>query len=208
MAEKPSRTWLWMSCALLASLMIAALVLRALGAGHRGTILGLQLTARWSYCFFLPAYAGGALATVFGPLFQPLARRARSLGLAFASAHLTHFALVIWIYHISARPPLSNGLAAFFGTALLLTYLLALFSIPTLAARLPARAWWALRNFGMDFIALAFLRDFLQDPFNRSMAHVVGYLPFAALGLVAVAVRIVAYIKRLRHRWLAPQAAA
>ena len=206
-AAKRSHTVVWMTGASLVAALIAGLTLTVFGTGSKGTLLGLQLTARWSYCLFVPAYVGGALATVYGPSFQPLARRGRDFGLSFASAHLMHFGLVLWLYHISPRPPLGTGSAIFFGVALALTYLLALLSIPTLAGRLPPPIWWALRAFGMDFIALAFLRDFLRDPLNRSPAHLTAYLPFVALGLLAAALRAMAYAKRLRHKWLAPQGA-
>ncbi|MBW4052623.1 MAG: hypothetical protein HIU85_14395 [Proteobacteria bacterium] len=199
-----SRTAFWMAGAYLGSLAIAAGILWTMGAGQRGTLTGLQLTARWSYLFFLAAYTGGALTTVFGPVFQPLARRGRDLGLAFASAHLTHLCFVLWDYHISAHPPVPTSSAIYFGLAAVFTYLLALFSIPGLAAELNPHVWWALRTLGMDYIAIAFLRDFLHDPFNGSLSHLIGYLPFIALGSAAVAVRVVAYAKRLRRWWLAP----
>jgi len=54
---------------------------------NRGEKLGVALraTARWSFLLFWLAYAGGALATLFGPKFQALARRGRDFGLSFAS---------------------------------------------------------------------------------------------------------------------------
>jgi hypothetical protein len=193
-----------MGGAYLVSLAIAGLILAALGAGERGTVIGLQLTARWSYCFFILAYVGGPLATWFGQTFQGLARRGRALGLAFASAHLTHLCLVAWLYYISSKPPVPAFSAVYFGIAAFFTYLLALFSIPTLAARLPARLWWGLRTFGMEYIALAFLRDFLQSPISRSLLHTAAYLPFVALGLVAALIRIAAYIEKARRKWMRP----
>jgi hypothetical protein len=202
-----SRTWYYILGAFLASVVLAGTVLAAVGAGHRGTIIALQLTARWSYCFFLPAYVGGALAALFGTAFQSLARRARDLGLAFGSAHLTHLSLVGWLYYISARPPVGTFTAIYFGIAAILTYLLALFSIPTLVARLPPRVWWWLRTLAMEYIALAFLTDFLHQPFNQGLAHLAAYLPFIGLAAAAALVRIAFYSKRLRQRRFAPQAA-
>jgi hypothetical protein len=189
-----------MGGAYLGSLAIAVLALAAFGAAERGTDIGLQLTARWSYCFFILAYVGGPLATVFGPVFKPLARRGRELGLAFASAQATHLCLVVWIYHISPKPPIPLSGAIYFGIAAFFTYLLALFSIPGLVAKLPPRLWWALRTFGMEYIALAFLRDFLHKPFSGSLKDVVGYLPFVLLGLTAALVRIAAYVKKARRK--------
>ena len=198
-ANKP-RVGIWMGGAYLGSLAIAVPVLAAFGAGDRGTTFGLQLTARWSYCFFILAYVGGPLATLFGPAFQRLARRGRELGLAFASAHVTHLCLVVWLYYVSPDPP-GALVAIYFGIAALLTYLLALFSIPALLAKLPPSLWWGLRTLGMDYIAIAFLRDFLHSPFNGSLLHLVGYLPFVAVGLVAALIRIAAYAKKARRKW-------
>jgi hypothetical protein len=199
-AKNPGITG-WMGGAYLGSLAIAGLVLAALGAGERGTTFGLQLTARWSYCFFILAYVGGPLATLFGPAFQGLARRGREFGLAFASAHLTHLCLVVWLYYISPEPPIPASSALYFGIAALFTYLLALFSIPALVAKLPVSLWWGLRTLGMDYIALAFLRDFLHSPYSGSLLHLIGYLPFVAIGLAAALIRIAAYARKARRKW-------
>jgi hypothetical protein len=197
---KKAQVGLWMGGAYLGSLALAGLALAALGDGVRGTTFGLQLTARWSYCFFILAYVGGPLAALFGPAFVGFARRGRELGLAFASAHLTHLCLVAWLYYISPEPPVGTFAAVYFGIAALLTYLLALFSIPTLVARLPPSLWWALRTLGMDYIAIAFLRDFLHSRFSGSLLHLVGYLPFIALGLATAVIRIAAYAKKMLRR--------
>lgn len=202
-----SRTAYWMAGAFLASLVLASITLAALGVGHHGTIIGLQLTARWSYCFFLPAYVGGALAALFGTAFQPLARRGRDLGLSFASAHLTHLSLVAWLYYISPRPPVGEFSAIYFIIAAIFVYVLALFSIPTLAAKLSPRAWWWLRTVGMEFIAIAFLSDFLRNPFEGGLARLAAYLPFIVVGCAAALLRIAYYSKRLRQKRLIPQAA-
>lgn len=189
-----------MSTAFLAALAMAAAVLAARGVGHTGTVTALRLTARCSYCFFLPAYIGGTLVATFGAAFRPLAQRGRDLGLAFASAHLVHLGLVMWDYHISSRPPIGAGAALFFGVAVLFTYVLALFSIPKLAALLPRKVWWLLRTVGMEYIALAFLSDFLRNPFGHGAVEVAAYLPFAGLGSAAALLRWLDYVKLLRAR--------
>jgi hypothetical protein len=58
-----------------------------------GTQVALQATARLSFVLFWPAYSAAALAALFGPSFQPLRRRVREFGLAFAAAHLVHLEL-------------------------------------------------------------------------------------------------------------------
>jgi len=72
-----------------------------------------------------------------------------------------------------------------------------------LVVKLPAILWWALRTLGMDYIALAFLLDFLNSPFS-SLLHLIGYLPFVAVGLVAALIRIAAYTKKAHRKWTRP----
>ncbi|MHB1871743.1 MAG: hypothetical protein ACYCT1_12960 [Steroidobacteraceae bacterium] len=201
MTTVQSRAAPWMGAGLLGSIALASAALVWLGAGQRGTVTALQLTARWAYCFFWPAYAGGALANLFGTRFEPLARRARVLGLAFAAAMLAHIAMIVRLYAISVREPIPLSSAIYFGIGLLFAYTLALFSVPALAARLPARARRWLFTLGLEYIALAFLRDFLHDPFARSLDHLLGYLPFVALALLALLLRVLVYGKRLHGAW-------
>lgn len=169
----------WIGSAFCAALGLAALVLAALGLGERGTDVALQATARLSFLLFWPAYVAGALTALFGPAFEPLKRRAREFGLAFASAHLVHLALVAWLTHIGHAPP--RGTFVFFGVAVLWTYLLALFSIGHLQQTLGSWGWWFLRVVGLNYIAYAFAIDFLRYPQFGSFKYLVGYLPFAVL---------------------------
>ena len=85
------RSWsgpaVWMGLAFGAALILTAAVLTVFGAGELGTLLGLQMTARFSFLLFWPAYAGSALWALFGQTFLPLKRRGREFGLAFASVH-------------------------------------------------------------------------------------------------------------------------
>lgn len=194
--EKP-HTAAWMGGALVTTAVLGTAELLRHGAGPHGIEGALRLTARWAYCFFWPAYAGGALTATFGPVFRPLARRARELGLAFASAQSFHILLVAWLYAISPTPPLSPALATFFLTAIAFMYLLALCSIPALAARLPPPLWRALRTVGMEYIAFAFLLDFVRHPFALQTRHLIEYTPFALLGLGALLLRLMGYARAL-----------
>jgi hypothetical protein len=187
-----------MGGALLIAFLIGAGTLLYLGIGLKGTYTAIRLTARWSYGFFWLAYTGGPLAVVFGPRFQPVARRGRELGLAFASAHLMHVGLVAYLYRISSTPPIPTSAAIFFGIALGFTYLIALLSIPRLASALPRWLWRAIVIVGMEFIALAFLRDFLRYPFGHGIARVIFILPFTVLAVAAALLRITAYWMKLR----------
>jgi hypothetical protein len=191
-------TVLWMLSAFCAAGGLAGLVLAALGFDERGTDIALQATARFSFLLFWPAYAGGALATLFGPMFEPLKRHGREFGLAFASAHLIHIALVGWLIQIGAPPPL--GTFVFFGIALLWVYLLALFSIVRLQRMLGPKVWWLLRWIGLNYIAYAFAADFLRVSPVDSLKHLIGYFPFAVLSVLGPALCLAAFLWRVAIR--------
>ena len=85
-----------MGAAFFVSLALAAIVLSRNGTGEHALVPALQLTARWSFLLFWIAYAGGAVAALFGSALAPLGQRGREFGLAYASAMTVHFSLVIW----------------------------------------------------------------------------------------------------------------
>jgi hypothetical protein len=188
-----------MGCAFCAALGLAGVVLAALGLGEHGTDVALQATARLSFLLFWPAYAGSALATLFGPAFEGLKRRAREFGLAFASAHIIHLTLVAWLTHIGAAPPL--GSFVFFGIAVIWTYLLALFSIGRLQHILGSKGWWLLRVIGLNYIAYAFAVDFLRASPDGSFKYLIGYLPFSVLAIVGPILCLAAAARRSAHVW-------
>lgn len=193
MTQRPA-TRNWIGSAFLSALVAAAIVLAAFGSGIPGTGRALQVTARLSFILFWAAYAGGALARLFGSTFRPMARRGRQFGLAFASAHLIHIALVIWLYWISPQPPLGPALFWFFAIGLMWTYLLALFSINRLSQALPPWLSRILRLAGMEYISFAFLYDFVNQPFHIHALYLLGYLPFATLSVMGTALRLAAWM--------------
>lgn len=191
-----SAAW-WMVTALGANLLLAAIIIATRGAGISGTSLALDVTARMAFLWFWAAYTGGALSTLFGPAFLPLKRLGRELGLAFAAALLVHLALVAWRCWIGAAP--SIDVFVFFGPVAALTFILALLSFGNLHTILGAKAWQLLRTIGMNVILYAFLKDFMQDPLHGGTRHLVGYLPFAAMAIVAPLTRLAAWAMRRRE---------
>src|SRR5271154_2711182 len=128
--NKPT-TAQWMGASFAGALVIFLAIY--LGGGHGEKLgLGLRATARWSFLLFWLASAGGALATLFGPRFEALARRARDFGLSFASAHLVHLGLVAWVFYVSGIP-FRRSAVVFFGIGVFWVYLLALLSIKRVA---------------------------------------------------------------------------
>jgi hypothetical protein len=177
---------LWMGAAFAVALAISAIVLGLNGPDNKSVRLALELTARWSFLLFLLAYGGNALAAVFG--WTSVKGRGREFGLSFAAAHLVHVGLVIWLGIILGRVPLSGGLLLFFLVGLFFTYLLALLSFGGVKALGPA--WPPLRFVAMNYILLAFGRDFVlpvihPKPAQYTLAHFLAYAPFAALSIAA-----------------------
>jgi len=163
------------------------------GAGERGTVIALRVTARWSFLLFWLAYTGSATARLFGPRLAGLARRARDFGLAFASAQVVHVSLVLWIFYLA---PESNGGMVFFWVGIFCTYLLALISLPRLHDTLGPRLWQTLRTAAIEYIALVFAADFILVPLqaNGLSKYPVSYLPFALLLIGGVGLRVAAHL--------------
>jgi hypothetical protein len=176
----------WMGAAFAAALAITAITLALHGTDNKATRLALELTARFSFVLFWLAYAGGAIATLFR--IEALAGRGREFGLAFAAAHLVHIGLVIWLGVLMGKVPLSGGLLLFFLVGLFFIYLLAFLSFGGAKALGPL--WRPLRFIGMNYILIAFARDFVlpvlyPKPAQYNAAHFVAYAPFAAASILA-----------------------
>lgn len=193
--QPPTAVRAWMVVGFLIALTLAVIVLGFFGTEERGTALALRMTARWSFFLFWLAYAGSAIAKLFGPRFDGLARRGRELGLAFASAQLIHLGLIFWFYHVTTNP---GGRMVFFWVGMLCTYLLALFSLPRVRDALGPRLWRIFRTGAVEYIALVFAVDFkLLPPQLGDGKDPLSYLPFALMLVIGVSLRIAALI---RHR--------
>jgi hypothetical protein len=204
--KRNSAPVLWMSVAFGVALALAVAVLAVAGTDTKSIRLALELTARWSFLLFWMAYAGGAIAALFGPALAPLARRGRDFGLAFAAAHLVHIGLVVWLYQISTRPPLSGSLFVFFTIGIAWTYLLAALSFGGLSRALGPRRWRLVRILGLNYILLAFAYDFVPSGVHTAILHpdvrhFAGYVPFAAMSVAAPLLNFAAAAHR---RWGMP----
>jgi len=196
MMAKPN-VMLSMGSAFGIALATVAIVLALNGTGEKSIRLALELTARWSFLLFLLAYAGNALAALSG--WTVISGRAREFGLSFASAHLVHVGLVIWLGVILGRVPLSGGLLLFFLVGLFFTYLMAALSFGGVKAL--GAAWPPLRFIAMNYILIAFARDFIlpviyPKPAQHNLAHFIAYAPFLVLSVAAPLVVLAAHMRR------------
>jgi hypothetical protein len=198
MTRRHDPAWIWMIGAFGGALALAVAVLAVYGTGSDGLRLGVRVTARWSFLFFWLSYAGGALAILFGPAFAELARQARALGLAFATALLVHIGLVVWLGVAIGQIPLQGGLLGFFLVALLFTCLLALMSFGIGMRRL-GPLWRPLLVLATTYILIAFGRDFVLGALDQKAhqwLYALEYLPFALLSLVAIPLRLAAFLRQ------------
>src|ERR1700749_4721792 len=186
MTRRHDPAWVWMIGAFGGGLALAGVVLADYGTGPVGIGQAVRYTARWSFLFFWLSYTGGAMAILFGPAFAGLARRARALGLAFATALQVHIGLVVWLGVATSQIPLQGGILLFFLAGLFCTYLLVLLSFG-IGTRNLGRLWRPLIFLATTYILIAFGRDFLSF---------VEYVPFALLSLIAIPLRLAAFLRQ------------
>src|SRR5271155_1608802 len=198
MTRKHDPAWVWMIGALGGALALAGAVLAGYGTGPDGIGQAVRVTARWSFLFFWLSYVGGAMAILFGPAFAGLARRARALGLAFATALQVHIGLVVWLGVVIGQIPLQGRILLFFLAGLFCTYVLVLLSFG-IGARKLGRLWRPLLFLATTYILVAFGRDFLLDAPGQLTQHwllFVEYVPFALLSLIAIPLRLAAFLRQ------------
>jgi hypothetical protein len=189
---------IWIIGAFGGALALAGAVLADYGTGPDGIGQAVRYTARWSFLFFWLSYVGGAMAILFGPVFAGLARRARALGLAFATALQVHIGLVIWLGVVIGEIPLQGGLLLFFLAALFFSYLLALLSFGVGTRKL-GRLWRPLLLLATTYILIAFGRDFVMGALSQNVRYwryAAEYVPFALLCLIAIPLRLAALLRQ------------
>jgi len=193
-ARWPTTATLSMAAGFLIAFMLAAVILAIFGVGDRGTVIALRATARWSFLLFWLAYAGGAMAKLFGPRFNTLAQQGRTMGLAYASAQLMHVALIFWLFYLAGRP--GGGMVVFWA-GIACTYLLALFSWPRLRDALGLRWWRIVRTIAMEYIAYVFAVDFILGPLHGHgvAGYPLSYVPFAIVLVVGASLRMAAAVR-------------
>jgi hypothetical protein len=196
-----------MGIAFAVALALSSVVLAISGTNPDSLRAALRLTGRWSFLLFWPAYAGGALAALFGSALARLAGRGRDFGLAYASAQSVHLGLVIWLFLITLRPPLVGKSLALFSLGMIFTYVLAVFSVGGMSRILGFRGWRALRVVGMNYILFAFAVDFVLPAVRWNSHHgirrLVEHAPFAAMCLAAPVLVVAAAAQRglaTRHK--------
>jgi hypothetical protein len=188
-----------MAAAFSVALLIVIVIRLHAPPAHR-VDAALRATARWSFAWFWLASTGGALTALFGSRFRPIAQHARDFGLAYASAHVVHLSLVAWVLYGSVTAFDQTALI-FFGIGVFWTYLLALLSIKSLAARVNPTLLRILRIVGVEYIGVVFLVDFSKHLFETGLYSLLYYLPFQLLAVAGPLLRLTVLLRR----WLTPR---
>jgi hypothetical protein len=184
----------WMLASMAVALVMVIVIRLNFGPRER-MVNALQATARWSFALFWLATVASPLRTLFGSKFKTLAQHARDLGLCYASAHLVHLGLVVWMFMVSV-PDLSRQFVIFFGAGVFWTYLLAALSFGAVSGAIGARAARVLRIIGVEYLSLVFFVDFNKDPMEGGPRRIAYYAPFLALTIAGPLLRLAALAKR------------
>jgi len=193
------RVFVWIALGFCANLALTGVAVIALQREFKAIQVALLTSARVTFLFFWPAYAGSALVSLFGDRFSFLRRHAREFGLSFAGALSLHLGAVAWLC-LAGHPPNASTFVIF-GVAAVLAYLLALFSVARVREAMPATVWTFLRTFGVNYIALAFLLDFKRRSFSDA-GEVLIYVPFAALIVAGILMKLAVWAQKRRESFL------
>jgi DMSO/TMAO reductase YedYZ heme-binding membrane subunit len=185
------------ACALGAAggLAAGALGLATGGAGAEGLRLAARYTARLAFLLFLPVYLASAWHRLApGAASRWTLRRRRALGLGFASAHSVHLAALLAAVRASGEP-MALSTAVVGGGAYAMTLAMALTSNDAAVRRL-GRRWKTLHRVGIHWIWFVFAFSYA----GRVAGGHAFFVPFAALALGALALRLVAWRAARRRR--------
>jgi hypothetical protein len=187
---------LWMGGAFSTALVLAIVAIAMTPRAGDHVAAALRATARLSFLFFWPAYAGSAIALLFGRRFALLARYGREFGLAYASAQLVHVLLVSWLV-VHSTQPFIEATMPFFSIGFLWTYFLAFSSFERLQHLFNPNLLRVLRNLGLEYIALVFFADFVIGPIESGIKHPIEYIPFSFLLICGFFLRLAATMRRM-----------
>jgi hypothetical protein len=185
--------------AVAASVVVAAMKLAGASDLDHGLPSAVSAVARVAFVPFWLSYTGGAWVALGFRRFVVVRDHARELGLAFAAAIAIHICLILWQTLRGDPPALMT--AVIFGVAALLTLILTVISFRSFADRLPRVALARFRAYATTYVALVYLLDFAHRPQPDGLHYWVAYGSFAALDVVGLTVRVLAWLREVSKTW-------
>lgn len=175
---------------------MTAIVLGVHGTGEDGMRALLRATARTSLALFLLAYLASTLrALVDRPFTRWLIRNRRYVGVSFAVSHLVHGIAIVGLSRATATPPEPGTLVAG-GLAYGLLAAMTATSFDRSAGWLGPRAWSRLHRTGIHYLWFVFAFTFAGTLSQAQGAHAVWAALSSAALVGALALRVVAWLRR------------
>ena len=190
------RGWRLTAVATLLVCLMSAVLLLVYGVGEDGLRSVIRNTARTSFVLFLAGFAGPALAALRpSRAMRRLAARQSHLFAAFAASHLVHAAAIFALAR-QTRGASLEGRGAHELAAGGLVYLCILAAAAPASARAARRLAShpkvnSARTIGLYLVWLTF-----ADSYGGRAARSLSYAPFALALLAALALRLLAALKR------------
>lgn len=164
-----------------------------------GVRSAIRATARSSLILFLAAFAASSLHTLWPNEWTKwLRRNRRQIGLGFAFSHLVHAGFIIAFWRLDPDTFLIDRTPASFiapGLAYLAIAAMAATSFDRTARAVGPRAWKAIHIIGLWYVFIIF-----TGAYAGRVAAAPAYAGFLLLLAAALAIRIVAAVRRRRAR--------
>lgn len=192
----------WLFAAVIAVAASIAVTSFALwGTGSEGILHITRYTARFAFLIFVAVFAAGALAQLFpSNTTRWLKRNRRYLGLSFALAHFIHLAALTSLFiAIGEAPDLLTIIGG--GGAYMFIALMALTSNDWSVKKLGPKAWRRLHLTGIAYVWLIFMNSYVGRLASETPPEPkVIFAITAGLGVLALGLRVAAWIARRRSR--------
>lgn len=158
--------------------------------------LAARYTARLAFLLFLPVYVASSWHRLApSAATRWLMRRRRSLGLAFATAHVVHLG-ALTMFQVTSRGMPDLVTMGVGGGAFVVLFAMVATSNDAAVRRLGGRRWQRLHRFGMHYLWFVFAFSYA----GRVAAGMWSFVPLVGLAVAALALRIVAARSRARAR--------
>jgi len=177
--------------------ILSAAYLNALGTSDENIQLLLRVTARIAFLIYLLVFVASPLRTLLATNMTTwLLSERRSFGLAFATVHLLHAALIVYLADTSASFAFEFPKHLFGSGVYVLIVLMVITSFDGPARKLGSVNWRRLHTLGLYAIGIAFVQTLPSSNAAGWLEPI--RLSFAILTSAAILIRLSAFIKRRR----------
>ena len=195
--KRYSQGWVIVGWAALALSAMVAVIITIYGSGEEAARVTIRATARTSFALFLTAFTATALVKLWpGDLTRWLRANRRYIGVSFGVSHSLHAAGILALAYITKGASIrETDMSALVGGSLAYLFIAAMVatSFDRTAAMLGHRKWQILHATGMYILWAIFAFSYGE----RAVVSIY-YAPLALLLIAALALRVVASMKRRR----------